>query len=98
MPVMKDAGHQNLPDGEVYAIPNKESVNGHINSTRLKNDRPGPIENTLIHGDFHMNNLLVNHNNIVGIIDWPRAAYGDLRFDVALAIRPKQGYFRSKAG
>lgn len=30
MPVLKDAGHQNLPDGEVYSIPKKESVNGFI--------------------------------------------------------------------
>jgi aminopeptidase len=30
MPVSKDAGHQNLPDGEVYAIPIKDSVNGSI--------------------------------------------------------------------
>lgn len=30
MPVQKDAGHQNLPDGEVFAVPRKYSVNGKI--------------------------------------------------------------------
>lgn len=28
MPVTMDAGHQNLPDGEVYCIPKKHSING----------------------------------------------------------------------
>jgi aminoglycoside phosphotransferase len=60
---------------------------------QLKNDRLEPIENTLIHGDFHTNNVLVKNNNVVGIIDWPRTAFGDPRFDIALAIRPKQGVF-----
>jgi aminoglycoside 3'-phosphotransferase-2 len=63
---------------------------------RLKNDRPKPIENTLIHGDFHTNNVLVNYNNVIGIIDWPRAAFGDPRFDIALAIRHKQDVFDQK--
>ncbi|MFD0618599.1 aminopeptidase [Paenibacillus sp. GCM10027629] len=30
MPVSMDAGHQNLPDGEVYSIPKKHSINGFI--------------------------------------------------------------------
>ncbi|MCJ8010794.1 aminopeptidase [Paenibacillus sp. KQZ6P-2] len=30
MPVSMDAGHQNLPDGEVYCIPRKDSINGYI--------------------------------------------------------------------
>ncbi|MCK9860977.1 aminopeptidase [Paenibacillus sp. ATY16] len=30
MPVRKDAGLQNLPDGEVYCVPIKHSVNGWI--------------------------------------------------------------------
>jgi aminoglycoside phosphotransferase (APT) family kinase protein len=60
---------------------------------RLDSDRPAPIESTLIHGDFHTNNVLVSNNRVVGIIDWPRAAFGDPRFDIALAIRPKAGIF-----
>ncbi|MBW5447688.1 phosphotransferase [Cohnella sp. CFH 77786] len=73
-------------------------TNYHVEGTeelliRLKNNRPKPIENTLIHGDFHTNNVLVNNNKVIGIIDWPRAAFGDPRFDIALAIRPKQDVF-----
>lgn len=30
MPVSMDAGHQNLPDGEVYSVPEKHSINGFI--------------------------------------------------------------------
>jgi len=30
MPVSMDAGHQNLPDGEVYSIPRRHSTNGFI--------------------------------------------------------------------
>lgn len=38
MPVMKDAGLMNLPDGEVYTMPVKESVHGYItyNTPSLK--------------------------------------------------------------
>ncbi|SFM47027.1 Aminoglycoside phosphotransferase [Paenibacillus sp. 1_12] len=61
--------------------------------SRLKEKRPKPIENTLIHGDFTIDNVLVNEGNIVGIIDWSGAAYGDPRYDVALAIRRKHNAF-----
>jgi aminoglycoside phosphotransferase len=61
--------------------------------SRLKAVRPKPIENTLIHGDFTIDNVLVNECNIVGIIDWSGATYGDPRYDVALAIRQKRNAF-----
>lgn len=60
---------------------------------QLKEARPKPIENTFIHGDFTIDNVLVNDCNIVGVIDWAGAAYGDPRYDVALAIRPKPNAF-----
>jgi len=60
---------------------------------RLKEVRPKPIDNTLIHGDFTIDNVLVNECNIVGVIDWSGATYGDPRYDVALAIRPKYNAF-----
>ncbi len=60
---------------------------------RLKEVRPKPIVNTLIHGDFTIDNVLVNDCNIVGVIDWAGAAYGDPRYDIALAIRPKHNAF-----
>ncbi|WP_215162035.1 phosphotransferase [Paenibacillus sp. ISL-20] len=60
---------------------------------RLKEVRPNPIDNTLIHGDYTIDNVLVNECNVVGVIDWSGAAYGDPRYDVALAIRPKHNAF-----
>ncbi|MEK4052146.1 phosphotransferase [Paenibacillus sp. FSL F4-0087] len=60
---------------------------------RLKEVRPKPIDNTLIHGDFTIDNVLVNEGNIVGVIDWSGAANGDPRYDLALAIRPKYNAF-----
>lgn len=67
---------------------------------RLKEVRPKPVKNTLIHGDFTIDNVLVKEGNVlvkegnvVGVIDWSGAAYGDPRYDVALAIRPKYNAF-----
>ncbi|MDQ0171453.1 phosphotransferase family protein [Paenibacillus tundrae] len=60
---------------------------------RIQEIRPTPITNTLIHGDFTIDNVLVHNGNIVGVIDWSGAAYGDPRYDVALAIRPKHNAF-----
>ena len=60
---------------------------------RLKEVRPKQIDNTLIHGDFTIDNVLVNECNIVGVIDWSGAAFGDPRYDIALAIRPKLNAF-----
>lgn len=61
--------------------------------TCLKEVRPNPIGHALIHGDFTIDNVLVKDSNIVGIIDWAGAAFGDPRYDVALAIRPKFNAF-----
>jgi aminoglycoside phosphotransferase len=71
-----------------YAVEGTEEL-----LVELKNDRPKPIRHTLIHGDYHTNNVLVNNNQVIGIIDWPRASFGDPRFDIALAIRPKKDVF-----
>jgi len=54
---------------------------------------PKEIPNTLIHGDFTIDNVMVDDNRIVGVIDWAGAAYGDPRYDLALAIRPKPNAF-----
>lgn len=60
---------------------------------RLKQKRPSPVAGTFIHGDFTIDNVLVNDCKIAGIIDWAGAAFGDPRYDVALAIRPKLNAF-----
>lgn len=92
---------RNKCDSWIHSMLDKAShnlANYKVNGTeelliRLKEELPETVENTLIHGDFHTNNVLVSNNKVVGIIDWPRAALGDPRFDVALAIRPKEGIF-----
>jgi aminoglycoside phosphotransferase (APT) family kinase protein len=55
----------------------------------LKNNKPLAIKNTLIHGDFTIDNVLVRDGKIISIIDWSGGAFGDPRYDVSLAIRPK---------
>ncbi|GGH49376.1 hypothetical protein GCM10008014_13800 [Paenibacillus silvae] len=64
--------------------------------TYLKENRPGWVEPTLIHGDFTTDNVLVRDGQITGVIDWAGAAYGDPRYDVALAIRPKASAFEEE--
>jgi len=51
---------------------------------------------TLIHGDLTIDNVLVQNGIISGIIDWGNATYGDPRFDLALAIRPKPNAFQDE--
>ncbi|MCM3745774.1 aminoglycoside phosphotransferase family protein [Paenibacillus pasadenensis] len=62
---------------------------------QLKQSKPRIVEQTLIHGDFTIDNVLVHHGKISGVIDWSGGAYGDPRYDVALAIRPKPNVFQS---
>lgn len=59
----------------------------------LKNNKPLPIENKLIHGDFTIDNVLVHDGKITSIIDWSGGGFGDPRYDISLAIRPKPNAF-----
>ncbi|WP_129692215.1 aminoglycoside phosphotransferase family protein [Gottfriedia acidiceleris] len=63
---------------------------------KLKEDKPSFLNQTLIHGDYTIDNVLVKNGEITGIIDWSGGAYGDPRYDVSLAIRPKPNIFESK--
>jgi aminoglycoside phosphotransferase (APT) family kinase protein len=60
---------------------------------KLKQHRPAPGPTTFIHGDFTIDNVLVHRKTVTGIIDWSGGAYGDPRYDLALAIRPKRNAF-----
>lgn len=60
---------------------------------QLKQHRPKAIQQTLIHGDFTVDNVLVRNGEIVGVIDWSGGAYGDPRYDLSLAIWPKEDVF-----
>lgn len=57
---------------------------------QLRKNRPAPVTPTLIHGDFMWDNVLVEDDKITGIIDWGGGAYGDPRYDLALAILPHE--------
>ncbi|MBB4824542.1 aminoglycoside phosphotransferase (APT) family kinase protein [Sporosarcina luteola] len=60
---------------------------------RLKTSKPQAVEQKLIHGDFTVDNVLAAQGRVTGIIDWSGGAFGDPRYDLALAIRPKPGMF-----
>ncbi|OBZ16450.1 phosphotransferase family protein [Bacillus sp. FJAT-26390] len=63
----------------------------------LMSNKPQEIKNTLIHGDFTIDNVLVCDGKITSIIDWSGGAFGDPRYDVSLAIRPKPSAFEIEA-
>ncbi|UVI32839.1 phosphotransferase family protein [Paenibacillus spongiae] len=62
---------------------------------KINTQKPKDIGQTLIHGDFTIDNVLVHEGRISGVIDWSGGAYGDPRYDVSLAIRPKPNIFQS---
>lgn len=63
---------------------------------QLKANIPASVPNTFIHGDFTIDNVLVHGAKIVGVIDWGSAAFGDPRYDLSLAIRPKPSAFETE--
>ena len=54
---------------------------------KLKENLPNPIEQTMIHGDCTIDNVLVTEGQVHMFIDVGGMAVGDPRYDVALAIR-----------
>lgn len=54
---------------------------------KLKENLPNPIEQTMIHGDCTIDNVLVTEGRVHMFIDVGGMAIGDPRYDVALAIR-----------
>jgi aminoglycoside phosphotransferase (APT) family kinase protein len=63
----------------------------------LMEHRPAPVTQTLIHGDFTLDNTLVHKGKISGVIDWAFGALGDPRYDLALALDPEPGIFDTAA-
>ncbi len=43
-----------------------------------------PCTPCLVHGDFHLWNLLSDGNRVTGIVDWELAMYGDFMFDLGV--------------
>ena len=54
---------------------------------KLKSQKPVPAKQTVIHGDCTIDNVLVLNGKVHNLIDLAGAAYGDPRYDIALAIR-----------
>ncbi len=63
---------------------------------KIKTNKPNYDKQTLIHEDFTIDNVLVSNGVITGVIDWGSGAYGDPRYDVSLAIRPKPNAFENE--
>ena len=55
----------------------------------LERSRPTPIEETLIHGDLALDNVLVDAHGSLSLIDWADGGSGDPRHDLALALQTK---------
>lgn len=51
---------------------------------------PASIPEVLIHGDYTIDNVLVDGGKLTGVIDWGRGDNGDPRYDLALATRPQE--------
>ncbi|MGD6873309.1 phosphotransferase family protein [Sutcliffiella horikoshii] len=60
---------------------------------QIKENRPNNMKHCLIHGDLTVDNVLVHNGVVTGIIDWSGGTYGDPRYDISLAIRPKPDVF-----
>ena len=59
---------------------------------KLKEDKPAPVRQTMIHGDCNTDNILVLENGGLMWIDVAGMAIGDPRYDECLAIRKLRGY------
>lgn len=64
---------------------------------RLKTERPEPLPPCLIHGDYTLDNVLIEGGRVSGVIDWCWGAWGDPRYDLALATREKTEVFQDQA-
>lgn len=61
----------------------------------LVENHPAEVQSQLIHGDFTIDNVLMVGTEVTGVIDWSGGAYGDPRYDIALAIRPQEEGFQT---
>ncbi|MDR7071367.1 phosphotransferase family protein [Fictibacillus barbaricus] len=78
-----------------FYLENYEVVGSRELLEKLQQQQLKPSAQTLIHGDFTIDNVLIKDGEITSIIDWSGGSYGDPRYDIALAIRPKQNAFEA---
>lgn len=50
---------------------------------RLENQRPAPSPTRLVHGDFRMGNLIVDHAGLAAVLDWELTHLGEAYEDLA---------------
>ncbi|ACX66574.1 phosphotransferase family protein [Paenibacillus sp. Y412MC10] len=55
-----------------------------IYQTMIELVRYSPSERYLVHGDFHLGNMLGENENVTGIVDWEMAMFGDFMMDVSV--------------
>ena len=55
----------------------------------LERSRPVLVQETLIHGDLALDNVLVDEHGELRLIDWADGGPGDPRHDVALALQTR---------
>jgi aminoglycoside phosphotransferase (APT) family kinase protein len=69
--------HENLPwcDGTAELLAD------------LRQRRPNPVPEVLIHGDLALDNVLIAADDAMSLIDWSGGSQGDPRCDVALALQ-----------
>lgn len=63
----------------------------------LRTNRPTPVPPCLIHGDYTLDNVLFSGERVRGVIDWCWGAFGDPRYDLAVATRAEPEAFGEPA-
>lgn len=53
-------------------------------SAMIELSKYSPCTPCLVHGDFHLWNMLSDGNQVTGIVDWELAMYGDFMFDLGV--------------
>jgi len=61
----------------------------------VQENRPAAVQETLIHGDYTLDNVLVHNGTMCGLVDWAAGGRGDPRYDVALATQPEREAFQN---
>ncbi len=80
-------------DDATYNLLNYEVDGSEELLEQIKGRLPSKMKQSLIHGDLTVDNVLVHNGVVTGIIDWSGGAFGDPRYDLSLAIRPKSNIF-----
>ncbi|MGI9344958.1 MAG: phosphotransferase family protein, partial [Gammaproteobacteria bacterium] len=66
----------------------------------LRNHLPPSSPPVLLHGDFRMGNLMVDHEGLAGVLDWELAHLGDRVSDIAYLCTPswRFGHYHNTVG